>query len=66
MILDEWVSVGLSARNVAHYESLGYEIPRKIDSKGRCNYTKGDSIVVKVSDLIPSSNVKVRCQCENI
>ena len=65
MILDEYVDIGLSARNMHYYESLGYEIPRKRDSKGRTNYTKGTKINVKVADLLPTSNIKVKCKCES-
>lgn len=64
MILDEYVSIGLGSRNFRYYENLGYIIPRKIDAKGRYNFTKGEKITVKVSDLLPSSNVKIRCQCD--
>ena len=64
MILDEFVYVGLSPRNVSYYEKLGYTIPRKTDKKGRVNYTKGTKIKVKVCDLMPTSKVKVLCRCE--
>lgn len=65
MILDEFVYVGLSPRNVSYYENLGYSIPRKTDKKGRVNYTKGTKIRVKVCDLMPTSKAKVLCQCES-
>lgn len=64
MILDEFVYVGLSPRNVSYYEKLGYTIPRKTDKKGRVNYTKGTKIKVNVCDLMPTSKVKVLCRCE--
>lgn len=64
MILDEYVTVGISPLTLKWFEERGYEIPRKRDKKGRVNYTKGTKIKVRVIDLPPQSNTKVRCKCE--
>ena len=64
MILDKIVEIGLNGRNCSIYESLGYKIPRKKDSRGRINFTKGSKIKVNVKDLIPGSKVKVKVKCE--
>lgn len=64
MILTKIVEVELSPRNVAYYEEKGYVIPRKKDSRGRINYTKGTKIKVKIEDLMPTAKVKVLTKCE--
>lgn len=64
MILDKEVMVTVSPRNIYYYENKGYEIPRKIDKRGRLNFTKGTKIKVKIEDLLLTSKVKVRTKCE--
>ena len=64
MILDKTVDVGINGRNFFYYENLGYKIPRKKDSRGRINFTKGVRITVKLEDLLDGSKVKVKVKCE--
>jgi hypothetical protein len=64
MILDRKVLTGINGRNVKYYQSLGYEIPRKKDKRGRINFTKGVKIEVSIKDLMLTSKVKVLCKCE--
>lgn len=64
MILDEYVTAGISPQTLKWFEERGYDIPRKKDKKGRINYTKGTKIKVKVTDLPPQSGIKVQCKCE--
>lgn len=65
MILSEYVDVVLAWRNVKHFESLWYTIPKYKDSKGRIAIKKWTTISVKICDLLPSSNVKIEVQCED-
>lgn len=65
MILSEIVLVGINGLNIHHYENLGYEIQREKDSRGRVRVKRGTKILVKVKDLMKSSQVKVSCQCED-
>ena len=65
MILTEEVSIQLDGRNVKYYESLGYSIPRYYDKKHkRFSFFRGTNITIKVSDLLPNSNAKVLCCCD--
>lgn len=64
MIITKTVDVGLSPKNCKYYEAKGYHIPRKKDSRGRVNYTKGTKIEVRVPDLMPTSKVPVLVKCE--
>lgn len=67
MILDEEILVPLYGKNIKHYESLGYIIPRKQakDShKNRWIVPKGTKIKVKVLDLPIGSNEEVHCVCD--
>lgn len=51
--------------NIKWYENKGYDIPKRIDKKGRLRTIKGVKILVSVSDLQPHSNVVVKCKCDN-
>ncbi len=65
MIITEKLEVGIGPGNVKHLEDLGYEIPRRKDSRGRIGFKKGSKIIVKVSDLPKTSKVKIKCKCED-
>ena len=64
MIIQEFVYVGIGGRNISYYEEKGYLIPKKIDKKGRTNFTKGIKIKVRVCDLMKTSKNKILCKCE--
>lgn len=63
-ILEEDVFVKLTGKNVDYYEHLGYEIPRYIDKRGRLKIKSGTTIMVKVNDLMESSNIRVTKICD--
>lgn len=65
IIIENEVEIGINGRNIKHYESLGYYIPRKIDKRGRINFTKGVKIRVKIEHLMKTSKIKVLCKCED-
>ena len=64
-LITEEVEVELNGNNVKYLESLGYEIPRRKDKRGRISYIKGQKIKIKPSDLKDKSNEKVDIQCDN-
>ena len=47
-----------------YYESLGYEIPKVRNAKGKMVYPKSCEIEVNQKDLSPGSTVKVECECD--
>lgn len=44
MLLTEEVTFTFSFKDVDYYESKGYKIPRRIDSKGRLSIPRGTKI----------------------
>jgi hypothetical protein len=65
MILQETVMVTLNSANIKHYESLGYVIPYYVEKwNKRLSIKRGTYINVKVKDLLPTSSVKILCQCD--
>lgn len=64
MILQETVTIKINNKNIKHYESLGYIIPRYKNKCGSFFVKRGTKIEVKVSDLTKGSNVKVLCKCD--
>lgn len=69
MMLTKTVKVKLVARNIGHFEKLGYKIPRVKDSQYRMVVPKNTEIEVKVDHLNQGSNflVEVKCDyCDNL
>lgn len=64
MIISKTVLITLNPRNIRHYESLGYKIPKYTDNKNRSCIQKETKIKVKVSDLHKNSHIKVFCKCD--
>lgn len=73
MLLTKEVEIKLNSRNIKHFESLNYEIPKVTTTyydkngknKGKTTTVKrGTTIVVKVEDLVVSSSVSVDCECD--
>lgn len=58
------VEVKLASKNIKHYESLGYEIPRYKNKNGLIQCKHGTKINVKVKDLLCSSSALVDVQCD--
>lgn len=65
-LLTKEVEVSLGARNIKHYENLGYIIP-KYYNKNNSKYMvkRGTSLLVRVDDLPIGSNVLVNIECDN-
>lgn len=51
--------------NIKYYESLGYNIPKRINKKNQIVNDIGSKILVKIEDLLPNSNVYVDVECDN-
>lgn len=64
MLLTEEVALVFSFKDVDYYESKGYKIPRRIDSKGRLSIPRGTEIIVKTKDLTEGSHAKVQVKCD--
>jgi len=54
----------MNSRNIKHFESLDYIIPRWIDNRGREKVRKDTKIIVRVNDLLDGSSAKVDIQCD--
>lgn len=63
-ILEKEVVV-LIGNKLKYYESLGYEIPKRINSRGVLSYVEGTTICVKVEHLKNGSNVPVTRVCDD-
>lgn len=63
-LISKEIEINLTARNINHYENLGYKIPRYKDSQGRFSVKKGTKIIVKVNDLSKGSHVKIKVKCD--
>ena len=64
-LIDEYVEVDVSRRTCSYYEKLGYVIPKHKDLNGEMHSDVSQKIVVKVSDLLRYSRVKVNVVCDN-
>jgi len=62
MIIDDYVEITIVPANQKYWLGLGYDIPKV---GGRANVNGHHKLKVKVSDLPPKSNVRVRCKCDN-
>ena len=60
MLLDEFVTITVYSQNVRHFVECGYEIPKRINSSKKESYAVPCELTVKVSDLSPKSNTKVK------
>ena len=58
------VEVNLVPRNIKYYDSLGYELPRRIDNQGRLSVPEGSKLIVDVNSLPKGSGVRVDCMCD--
>lgn len=65
MLISECVEIAISSGNRKHFEGKGYTIPvKKIKGKRRYCVKRGTKILVKVSDLMPSSCIPIEAQCD--
>lgn len=51
--------------NIKYYESLGYDIPKRINKKNQVVNDIGSKISVRIEDLPPQSSVCVDVECDN-
>ncbi|WP_026566612.1 hypothetical protein [Bacillus sp. UNC41MFS5] len=65
MTILEFEVVVLIGNNLKYYENLGYEIPKRIDTRGVLRYVEGTTISVKVEHLQIGSNVPVTRVCDD-
>ena len=63
-LITKEVEVTLNGKNLKHFESLGYEIPRSVDKFNRTRIPKGTKITVKTKDLQLSSGARVDVECD--
>ncbi len=70
-ILTKKVEVKVNSKNIKYYESLGYEIPKKIaNERQRKRYKKdyvydyGNILIIDINDLQKGSGVKIECLCD--
>jgi hypothetical protein len=62
-IVDKTVVVKLGARNIKHYEDLGYEIPRYINNAGELRIKQKTKIEINIKNIPHNSNTKVKIKC---
>ena len=63
-LISEWVEVGLNAQTAKHYESLGYNIPKTLNAKGKPYVKVGTKILVRIKHLTTGSNCLVEVECD--
>ena len=64
MLVSKTVEVELNPNNIKRYENLGYTIPRRLDKHGRLTYPRGTKIIIRIEDLLFSSNIIIICKCD--
>jgi len=64
-LITKEVEVKISYRNIKHYESLDYKIPKIKNKNNKLIISKETIIKVKVKDLPDSTKIKVDCECDN-
>ena len=65
MILDEYVEIKVTSRNMKYYEDLGYDVPKRYNKESyRTVYDIGKTFWVKTRDLSKGSGVMVHVQCD--
>lgn len=64
-LLSNEVEISISGNRAKYFEDLGYEIPRRQDSRGRMVIPANTKIIVKVKDLTRGSKIPVDIQCDH-
>jgi hypothetical protein len=64
MLLDKEIETGLNGGMAKYYESLGYDIPRRMTKQYKMQVPLHAKIKVKISDLPKNSMLKVRVECD--
>jgi len=63
-ILEKEVWITLGGNNDKYFESLGYEIPRKLHPSGKLHVPKGTKLKVKTRHLKKHSGIKITKVCD--
>lgn len=63
-LITEWVEVGVINKTIKHYENLGYNIPKILNTKGKLYVKPGTKIIVRVEHLTIGSNCLVEVECD--
>ena len=63
MILSEKIDVKVCHQNYKHYENIGYQIKKELDSKNRITVPT-QYITVKWTDIPHKSNQKIKLKCD--
>lgn len=63
-LLNKIVEVTLNSKTIKHYEDLGYEIPRRLDKKGRLTIKPSTRILVNSKDLSKGCSLKIDVECD--
>ena len=63
-LISEEVEIKIG-NNLAHYENLGYIIPKIKNINGKMSVKRGTNIIVKTSDLSKGCEQNVEVQCDS-
>jgi len=64
-LMQMYIDVKNCSKTTKYYESLGYEIPKKISNRGIVVADYSKAIRVCVGDIPLSSTYKVKVKCDN-
>ncbi len=64
-LLQDRVEIILTSNIIKYYEDLGYEIPRRKDSRGRMKVPEGTKLIVRIEDLPKGSGISIYMSCDN-
>ena len=63
-LITKEVEIVLSGNNINHFESLGYNIPRRKNKWGVLTVAQNTTIIINVDDLNDTSHMEVVVQCD--
>lgn len=64
-VVEEYVYTKINGTTAKYYESLGYEIPKRVGYRNKNVIDDKTPVKVKVSDLKPNSMIRVHVTCDN-
>lgn len=59
------ITLGSMSINISYFKKIGYDIPTYKNKYGKFTVKPNTKILVKVEDLMPTSKVRVECECDN-
>ena len=66
MLVDTYIDISITVRNMNYYKDKGYDIPMKYSEKSHKDVVdSGKKIKVKIEDLPPSSHARIKYKCDN-